>query len=236
MIGIYAIRNIRSGRSYVGSSVNIARRWKTHIWSLNHGKHHSEHMQHAWKKYGPEMFAFEILEEVANPDTLLEREQHYLDLRRANGVYNFGTNARPFLGVKRAPYSAETRARMSAAARNRGRNFKVMPRKPRKPMARSVEWRTAIGEANRAAHARPETKERMRQASIARERKRRELGLRKRPDSAETLAKRAASIRAAVVDGRVIVPRFNGPHSEATRQKMKAAWARKRAEREAAIA
>lgn len=236
--GIYAITHVASGRCYIGSSVNMRARWKTHQWLLEHGRHHNTHMQRAWDKYEPSAFAFKVLEEVPDLNMLLAREQHYLDLVRERGTYNFGKLASaPTLGMKRPPFGPEWLARLSAAAKRRGNCTSFEARSAaRKGRKHSHARKVAIGDANRAAHARPETKERMRLAAIERERKRRALGLRRRQDSPETLAKRAASMRAAVAAGTVIVPRFNGPHSEAAKQKMKDAWARKRSEREVAHA
>lgn len=36
--GIYKITNLVNGKFLVGSSINIQRRWKEHVWRLNKGK------------------------------------------------------------------------------------------------------------------------------------------------------------------------------------------------------
>jgi group I intron endonuclease len=76
--GIYKITNTVNGKYYLGSSDNIKNRWKSHLYSLRHNKHHSIHLQRAWNKYGEKNFIFELVEEV-DKNVLLEREQYHLD-------------------------------------------------------------------------------------------------------------------------------------------------------------
>lgn len=39
--GIYSILNIKTNKMYIGSAVNIGRRWARHRHMLRHGAHHS---------------------------------------------------------------------------------------------------------------------------------------------------------------------------------------------------
>ena len=59
--GIYAITHQPSGKIYIGSSVNIERRWGDHRKRLRAGTHHSRHLQSAWNKYGEPAFTFDLL-------------------------------------------------------------------------------------------------------------------------------------------------------------------------------
>ena len=77
--GIYQIHNQVDGKCYIGSSVNIRSRWRAHLTSLRHNRHHNAHLQVAFAEYGKEAFIFEILEKT-DPENLLIREQHYLDM------------------------------------------------------------------------------------------------------------------------------------------------------------
>jgi len=79
--GIYKLINKVNGKFYLGSAKDIKSRWKRHRWELRHNKHHSEHLQRAWNKYGEENFIFEILENTP-VEMLLEREQILLDSLR----------------------------------------------------------------------------------------------------------------------------------------------------------
>jgi group I intron endonuclease len=85
--GVYRIRNLVSGKVYVGSTVNIKKRWATHLHRLRAGAHQNAHLQSSWDKHGEDVFAFEIIEEVP-PDALLETEQRCLDVITKNLRYN----------------------------------------------------------------------------------------------------------------------------------------------------
>lgn len=74
--GIYRIVNTTNGKSYIGSSVNMANRWRQHRQLLRLGKHHSQHLQNAWKKYGESSFRFDIVETT---NDLISREQWHID-------------------------------------------------------------------------------------------------------------------------------------------------------------
>jgi len=74
--GIYKITNTKNGKFYIGSSVNIQKRWNAHKRALRKNKHENILLQRSWNKYGEEYFQFEIIEETN--DVLLQ-EQHYLD-------------------------------------------------------------------------------------------------------------------------------------------------------------
>lgn len=80
-IGIYKIANKINGKFYIGSSNDIKDRWREHRNALNQNKHHSNHLQRAWNKYGEENFEFEIIEEFEDitETELREREKHYLE-------------------------------------------------------------------------------------------------------------------------------------------------------------
>lgn len=103
--GIYEIVNLVNGKRYVGSAVNVRRRWNVHRHRLQRGNHHSPYLQRAWDKHGAESFDFRILEEC-EVDALIEREQFYID--RQKPAYNMAPKAGSALGVK---WSKEARAR-----------------------------------------------------------------------------------------------------------------------------
>ena len=112
MQGIYEIVNLADGKAstYIGSSVNIERRWWRHRSDLRGGWHRNLHLQRAWNKYGEDAFVFSVLEEVGD-DMLLVMEQEYLDDYFDRGhCYNIATIARSV-----GPLAEETKRRMSAA-------------------------------------------------------------------------------------------------------------------------
>ncbi len=79
MAYIYAITHTATGRRYVGSAVNLERRWSQHRYDLGKGKHCNPRLQNAWSKYGSAAFEFTVLETVRRKSTLYAREQAWLD-------------------------------------------------------------------------------------------------------------------------------------------------------------
>jgi group I intron endonuclease len=77
--GIYKITNKKNGKIYVGSSLNIYKRWWYHAERLNNNTHTNPHLQASWNKYGGNNFCFSIIE-IVNADNLLEREQYWIDV------------------------------------------------------------------------------------------------------------------------------------------------------------
>jgi group I intron endonuclease len=111
--GIYIILNTKNSHIYVGSAVDIERRWREHRNDLRTGRHHSQHLQKAFNKYGEDVFSFSIIYKCP-PDSLIEMEQKYMDDLRPE--YNICPTARSPLGIVR---SEETRKKMSDQAKNR---------------------------------------------------------------------------------------------------------------------
>lgn len=83
--GVYAIECFTTGERYVGSAVNICRRWERHRYELRHGKHHSWKLQRAWKKQGEESFRFFVLAETI-PEDLVPLEQRFIDEAASAGT------------------------------------------------------------------------------------------------------------------------------------------------------
>lgn len=87
IMGIYKITNKINGKIYIGSSIDIKRRWKEHKRQLDLNIHKNKYMQNSWLKYGEENFKFEVIENVYFKDKLIEREQFYVDFYKS---YNRG--------------------------------------------------------------------------------------------------------------------------------------------------
>ncbi len=106
--GIYRIVNTVNGKLYIGSAVNLRRRWNQHCNTLQRNEHHSITLQHAWNKYGPDAFLFEVIEFVLSP-FLLVQEQYWLDKLKPHGNrgYNINLIANSRLGVKSSPETCE---------------------------------------------------------------------------------------------------------------------------------
>ena len=75
---IYKIRNVVNHKFYVGSTGNTRERFRCHRTRLRKNKHHCQHLQAAWNKYGEECFVFEVVEHVESIDKLQEAENVWL--------------------------------------------------------------------------------------------------------------------------------------------------------------
>lgn len=91
MTGIYKITNNVNGKSYIGQSKNITKRWAKHRKPSSWKDNPSMLLYKAFMKYGFDNFSFEVIEKV-HTDNLLEREvywkQHYNTFADVNLGYN----------------------------------------------------------------------------------------------------------------------------------------------------
>lgn len=169
--GVYKIVCIPTGKVYIGSSEDLASRWRKHRASLRSNRHENQYLQNAWNKYGEPAFVFSVIELVLL-GFCREREQYWLDSTKSynekNG-FNIGKKAdAPMTGRKHTPeskakmskastgyrHTPETRQKMSD--QNRGKIFGVQTENSRRKRA----------EASRGRKHSPETKEKIRQARL----------------------------------------------------------------------
>lgn len=115
MIGIYQICNIKNGKRYIGSSVNVDIRLYEHKRVLELGQHHNVYLQRAWDKYGPDAFELSKLLVCILEDVLLY-EQWFLDRRKPE--YNLSPTAGSPLGYR---HTDEAKALISEA--NKGNTY-----------------------------------------------------------------------------------------------------------------
>jgi len=102
---IYKIINIVNNKFYIGSASYYDKRIGTHVSLLRKKEHENPYLQSAWIKYGEESFIFEILEEVELKESLLNREQYWLDITKCYNRkigYNICKNAYSSIGVTRS--------------------------------------------------------------------------------------------------------------------------------------
>lgn len=181
--GVYEIVNTANGKRYIGSSVNIARRWAQHRARLAAGSHHCPPLQRAWAKYGEATFEFRIISQCEREE-IIAAEQALLDARRPE--YNVARAAgfRTFLGLRHSP---ETIEKMSAAHRGNTRTKgTVRPRTAvdataaaHRGMKRSAETREKISAAMSGKKRGPRSDEHRARLSAA---------MKGKPKSAEQMA------------------------------------------------
>ena len=115
--GIYKIYNMKNKKCYVGSSVNLRKRWGEHLWMLRGNYHFNQHLQRAWNKYGEAEFEFIVLERVEEEEYLVEREQLWINLLNS---YEEGYNILPHAGNSLGyTHTEETRRKISMAHRGK---------------------------------------------------------------------------------------------------------------------
>ncbi len=88
VVTVYHIRNVVTGRYYVGSTVSLRQRQMDHFSYLRRGKHHSRKLQRAFDKYGESTFVFKSLEQCSI-EIRDQIEQKWMDQLHA---YDIGFN------------------------------------------------------------------------------------------------------------------------------------------------
>lgn len=88
VIGIYKITNLETGQAYIGQSLNIRERLRTHIKAGLGIDSSANRFYTAMKEIGPENFSYEVLEKC-DKEQLNERERYWIDFYDAIG---FGYN------------------------------------------------------------------------------------------------------------------------------------------------
>lgn len=108
--GIYAVYNETAGKVYIGSAKILSRRWDEHKKLLRRNKHKNPHLQSSWNLHSEKSFIFIIIEFV-NFETLLEREQYWLDkISETYEIYNCNLKVSGFHGRQ---HSEETKRKIS---------------------------------------------------------------------------------------------------------------------------
>lgn len=121
--GIYLIYNVCSKKGYIGSSLNIYRRWVEHRTRLAAGKHPNIHLQRAWDKDKKDSFIFFLIEETHKLD---EREKFYLDSLSYNLLYNCKNSQKP----RRKNYTLSEEARKKSRERMKGNKLRLGKKHP----------------------------------------------------------------------------------------------------------
>ena len=79
---IYSITNLKTGRVYIGETIDVLNRYTKHQEDLRSGTHTNQSLQNDYLTYGYDNFSFRILEYIPVPDTLSLNNLHqYMKLR-----------------------------------------------------------------------------------------------------------------------------------------------------------
>lgn len=161
--GIYGIRG-PSDKIYIGSSLNIGKRWTEHRYELRKGIHHCKYLQRAFNKYGESAFRFELLERAAADSDLLQHmEQQYIDALPSRRRYNSSAKAdRPISG----PLSESHKKRISNANKGQKRSEETRARMSAYAKARNPDHLAKLAAALTGKSASAETRAKQRAAKI----------------------------------------------------------------------
>ena len=157
--GIYRITHTPSGLIYIGSSVNVGRRWNDHKRNLRIRQHRSKSMQVMWDSDGLTAFRIDVLEFIDDGRCrLVEREQHWIDhLTPYVPGIGFNTSMNAAGGCCTGPVSAEVRAKASAALLGRKHSdiHKARIAATHTGKTRSDEAKAAMARAAKRRFSRP---------------------------------------------------------------------------------
>lgn len=80
MYQIYKITNQKNGMVYIGSSIEVERRWRQHKEaSINEKDHHYNYpLMIAFRKFGIDNFTFEIVETLPSWEEMIEAEHNWI--------------------------------------------------------------------------------------------------------------------------------------------------------------
>lgn len=117
--GIYCIENSVNNKKYIGSSINIYNRYRTHKAELKKGKSHSPILQNEWNEYGEENFEIYIVE-VCGQTNLLDREEYHISTMNTKfphgyNLTDYGSGAGRVVSEKERKIMSERRGIKSAS-------------------------------------------------------------------------------------------------------------------------
>lgn len=137
---VYALSFLGSEKAYIGSSVNLRGRLKSHLFLLRRGRHHSIALQRSADKYGCENLTLQILEVVPDKSDLIAVEQVWIDAYEGRRL-NCSPSAQSRLGAK-----MPDAAKATISARLRGNTN-------RKGIPHDEETKERISKSNIESHA-----------------------------------------------------------------------------------
>jgi len=141
--GVYRWVNKETGKSYVGSGTNLARRFYNYYSAALLIKHDCMVINRALLKYGYSNFTLEIIE-YCEPSNVIAREQFYLNFLKPE--YNILVKAGSSLGFK---HTEETKQKIGEASQG---------------LKRSEETKRKMSEAQIGRRHSEDTKEKIRNA------------------------------------------------------------------------
>jgi len=142
--GVYEIVNTINGNCYIGSSINLKKRFRDHQNDLYKQKHRNAHLQKAWVKYGEKSYIFRVLL-YCDPEMTIIYEQMCID--GLHPEYNIAPIAGNNSGTKR---SEETKQKLSEAHKGISQSKELVQKRvdARKGYTHSEETKKKISDSH----------------------------------------------------------------------------------------
>jgi len=114
---VYKATNTKNNKIYIGKTCDPARRWSAHkSESNNDNNEHYTYFNHAIKKYGFDVFTFEIIDQFDDESIAYENEVKWINYYKSNNRdigYNLTIGGKGV--ITNRPVSLETRKKISEA-------------------------------------------------------------------------------------------------------------------------
>ncbi len=98
--GVYRIKNIKTQRVYIGSTIDIFKRWPSHRSQLANNTHDNSKLQNSYNKWGKDVFRYKLIKKLPNTisvEILLLWEQKFID-KYQSAIRGKGYNICPVAG------------------------------------------------------------------------------------------------------------------------------------------
>ena len=152
--GIYLIHNTINNKCYIGESINVEQRLKQHKRNLKKQRHHNQHLQNSFNKYGETNFKFISL--ISCKESELDQiEKNTISLYNStNPKHGYNKESG---GLKNKRLSNEHKKKISIAVsgRNNGMYGKTLTEEHKQKLSKihkgkklSEEHKQKIGKAN----------------------------------------------------------------------------------------
>ena len=120
--GIYAIKNLINDKMYIGSSVDVDIRYKSHISALRNTNHPNRYLQAAFNKHGEKAFDFELLEKCEHEFLLTKEKEYILAKNTLNRKYGYNLAPEPYGGSRGIVWSQKSKNKLSNTLKKQYKN------------------------------------------------------------------------------------------------------------------
>lgn len=107
---IYQIINTKNKKRYIGQTLDIEKRKRTHFWGLKNNRHPNRYLQNSFNKHGEKVFDFNVIENNIPLKEIDKKERDYIKkFDSANSLYGYNLRS----GGKRGNLGPRSRKQIS---------------------------------------------------------------------------------------------------------------------------